>query len=370
VEIAAQFGEEILIQFISPTGDEYNLMDDTTATDSNGMQEDDFTLGSQPGNPGTLAFIAPYIFVNDTGLDFTAPHSPPNIYNAEDWGTQSMYAAGNWSLSIVGQSALFIFSIGEVTINYCADSCRSTVTNNEGTTSAEQEQCNEADLDKPDIFVPPVETECPSCFACLSSCSDCVSSPADCVDFIDANFCNECSDACKKGFKCGCEHDFQANANATNSNDIFDFAFSLQEVTFIEAIEVELAHWYASDLEITLTAPDGTKYIPMFDNKSVSNSESFKLGAELLDQSTQSTLLNVAPYMFVAAGGVSAFPDGLAPSGAYNAHSWGSGPHASGEWKFSVNDDTILLDPTSIGRVTIKYCGQCDQRRKRRHQRD
>ena len=39
----------------------------------------------------------------------------------------------------------------------------------------------------------------------------------------------------------------------------------------------------------------------------------------------QSTLSNVAPYVYVAAGGKPAFPDGLAPSGTYNAESGGLG---------------------------------------------
>lgn len=53
-------------------------------------------------------------------------------------------------------------------------------------------------------------------------------------------------------------------------------------------------------LEITLTAPDGAQYTPMFDTKSISNSENFKLGTEFLTQGTQSSLSNVALYKFVA----------------------------------------------------------------------
>ena len=181
------------------------------------------------------------------------------------------------------------------------------------------------------------------------------------MDNIDSNFCNECDNACNKGFECNCEYSFEANADGDNSNAVFNLTFTLESVDFIESIEVELAHWYASDLEILLTAPDSTQYVPLFDSKSEMGSESFKLGAQLLNLSTQSTLENVAPYAFVAAGGLPAFPDELAPASTYDAESWGSGPYAAGEWKFEVKDDTTLLDPTTIGKGVIKYCGLCQR---------
>ena len=254
-------------------------------------------------------------------------------------------------------------SVGSVTVRYCGVCAESTET---VPGNPAPERCEESDLSVSDILVPPIESTCPTCFACLSSCAECTGSqllPSDCIDKIDSNFCSHCDLACHKDFECGCEYAFEVNADAVDSNDVFDLTFSLNEVSFIESIEAELAHWYASDLEITLTAPDGTQYAPMFDTKSISNAESFKLGAEFLTQGTQSSLSNVAPYKFVANGGVPAFPDGLAPSSTYNAESWGSGPHVGGNWTFKVADDTILLDPTSIGKVSIKYCGEACGRR-------
>lgn len=367
-----------MIILTSPEFDEYVPMDDREAINrTTGDETDEYTMGIAPDRNCTTADVANYIFKKTEGIaDFSfgnqAPWVHSNIYAVDrpndDWGPGN-HPAGNWNLFIQDVASGDKSAIGDFKVTYCGSSCDSTVTENPVSGIPAPERCEESDLDQTDILVPPVQTTCPSCFACLSACESCTSFqflPSDCIDMIDSSFCNECDMACNKDFQCGCSYDFDVNADAVDSNDVFDLTFSLNEVSFIESIEVELAHWYASDLEITLTAPDGTQYIPMFDTKSISNSESFKLGAQLLTQGTQSSLSNVAPYVFVAAGGKPAFPDGLAPSSTYNAEAWDSGPHAPGEWTFKVTDDTILLDPTSIGSVSISYCGSCGRKSGRR----
>ena len=85
IEIASTFGEDIFIILGPPIEngrrDEYVLMEDTRTL--NGTA--DFDLGKLQAD-ASLSNVAPYIFVEDGGLDFTAPYSPPNVYTADTWG--------------------------------------------------------------------------------------------------------------------------------------------------------------------------------------------------------------------------------------------------------------------------------------------
>ena len=103
-------------------------------------------------------------------------------------------------------------------------------------------------------------------------------------------------------------------------------------------------------MEITLTAPDGTQYIPMFDEVDVSGSGNFDMGLVAGDPS----LANVGNYVFVGAGGMADYAEDYAAPGTYNANAWGAGPHAAGDWNMLIEDDAAG-DPTSIGSVTINY---------------
>lgn len=120
VDIAAVYGEDLLILLTSPSPqfDEYVAMDDTRAI--SGPNRRDFDLGKEPGDP-RLGNVAPYVFVETGGKEgFTAPYSGPDTYNADEWNKDGApYAAGNWELLIEDLAANDPISIGSVTIRYC-----------------------------------------------------------------------------------------------------------------------------------------------------------------------------------------------------------------------------------------------------------
>jgi hypothetical protein len=76
--------------------------------------------------------------------------------------------------------------------------------------------------------------------------------------------CSHCDLACYKTFDCGCKYTSEVNADAVNSNDVFDLTFPLKEVSLIESIEAELSHWYASDL--ARNHPDHSRWSTVYLN--------------------------------------------------------------------------------------------------------
>jgi hypothetical protein len=77
----------------------------------------DFSMGSVIEN-GTLANVAPYTFVPDGGGDFTAPHTPPGLINANTWVAGPLDAQ-EYALFIVDLNLIFDGgAIGTWTINY------------------------------------------------------------------------------------------------------------------------------------------------------------------------------------------------------------------------------------------------------------
>jgi hypothetical protein len=81
-----------------------------------------FSMGSVIEN-GTLANVAPYTFVPDGGGDFTAPHTPPGLINANTWVTGPLEAQ-EYALFIVDLNLLFDGgAVGSWTIHYTPIPC-------------------------------------------------------------------------------------------------------------------------------------------------------------------------------------------------------------------------------------------------------
>jgi len=120
VEVAASYGEDVVIILTAPTGEEYILMEDTKAVESeDGTDLEDFDLGDDEDDP-TLANVVPYTFVETGGASgFVAPYSPEGIYNAEDWASDAPYDEGEWNLLIADNAFGDEISIGDVFIRYC-----------------------------------------------------------------------------------------------------------------------------------------------------------------------------------------------------------------------------------------------------------
>lgn len=126
IDIASIYCEDLLIILTSPLLEEYVPMDDTEAI--YGPEKlADFDMGKVAGD-GSLSNVAKYVFVSSGGLEgFTAPYSPPNIYNADAWGSGN-HNSGDWTFQIYDNAAGDEFSIGNVTLRYCpAKSCDATV---------------------------------------------------------------------------------------------------------------------------------------------------------------------------------------------------------------------------------------------------
>ena len=142
------------------------------------------------------------------------------------------------------------------------------------------------------------------------------------------------------------------NVDSIDNTTVVNESFSLGEVDSVKSISLDLAHTWGGDLQITLTAPDGSTYVPVFAPTDQTGSGNFDLGVVAGD----SSLANVATYTFVESGGLTVFDDtsGVAPSGIYDAFAWGPGNHAAGVWNLLI-DDTVGGDPTSVGNFVIDF---------------
>lgn len=96
----------------------------------------------------------------------------------------------------------------------------------------------------------------------------------------------------------------------------------------------------------------------MEEAKAIDGNSDFDMGVVAGDGS----LSNVGPYVFVESSGTRQFEAPHSVPGIYNADTWekGGAPYVrDGEWKLSLQD-VAADDTSSIGLVTIRYCGSCD----------
>lgn len=145
---------------------------------------------------------------------------------------------------------------------------------------------------------------------------------------------------------------YDVNVDNQDSGIVSDETFALGDVNSIDSVSIDIAHTFGGDLEIVLTAPDGTPYSLMFDEVDQTGSGNFDMGLA----AGNPTLANVDTYTFVESGGSAVYDDsaGWVAGGVFNADGWGGGGHAAGDWTLVINDDAGG-DGTSIGSVTINY---------------
>lgn len=150
----------------------------------------------------------------------------------------------------------------------------------------------------------------------------------------------------------GDQFTYDVNVDGQDQGLITDDTFSLGFVSSIDSIEIDIAHTWGGDLDIRLTAPDGTVYTLMDNESDQGGSGNFDMGLGPFDGS----LANVDTYTFVESGGLSVYDDtgGYVVADTFNARSWGGGNHDAGDWNLRIFDD-FFGDDTSIGTVTINY---------------
>jgi len=141
--------------------------------------------------------------------------------------------------------------------------------------------------------------------------------------------------------------DFNLENWGAVAENVIDFDFGLGNVASIDSLTITLAHSWASDIELFLTASDASVF---------TMTDDLGTGVDLGDGG--STLPGVGTYTFVASsangnwGDIPAFD--VAPSGEYQALNWASGPFAAGTWNITLNDDAGG-DDGAVGSVTINY---------------
>jgi len=128
---------------------------------------------------------------------------------------------------------------------------------------------------------------------------------------------------------------------------VIDTTFDLPAIASIDMVSIDLAHSWASDIELVLTSPGGDVFTITDDN-----------GSGVLLGDGGSLLAGTARYDFVMAAGNGTWNDfafgDSAPAGTYDADSWFDGPFAAGTWSISLADDAGG-DDGAAGRIEIAY---------------
>ena len=122
---------------------------------------------------------------------------------------------------------------------------------------------------------------------------------------------------------------------------------TLPDVTSIKSITVQLASTWASDLDVFVDAPGGAlNEFELMDNEFGNSDLGLVAGS--------GALANVAPYTFVAAGGL-AFGGTYSAPGTYTADAWpGVTANVGGVYTLSVTD-AVGADGGAVGTWTIEY---------------
>ena len=128
---------------------------------------------------------------------------------------------------------------------------------------------------------------------------------------------------------------------------ILDTTFDLPAIESIDLVSIDLAHSWASDIELILTSPGGDVFTITDDN-----------GSGVLLGDGGSLLAGVGVYDFVSAAGNGTWDDfgfgDTAPAGTYDADSWVDGPFAAGTWSLFFADDANG-DDGAVGSIRVSY---------------
>lgn len=154
-----------------------------------------------------------------------------------------------------------------------------------------------------------------------------------------------------------CTYEFSINENG-DQEVLGETTFPLDAVSFVVDFKVEIACTWCQSLLIYLKSPTGNEYIAMEDTSTTEVEDGAEADNYDMGQvAGSSSLTNVAPYIFVESG--NGFRSPFTPSGVYGPEEWNeTGPYAAGDWRFFAEDQSNG-DPSSIGKVTIRYCGEC-----------
>ena len=358
VEVATTYGYDLFMRLTPPTTDDkFVLMDDTIATRGiAGVDLRSFDMGENDINDGSLSNVGNYMFVESGGEPgFISPYSPPATYNAEAWGSNS-YPAGTWNLFIDDFALDYITSVRIVKLKYCG--VCSIISPSSQPSSSPSSQPSNSPSNEPSLSSEPshqpslsLEPSSPSSEPSRSPSSEPSLSPS-----------RQPSSSPSAAPSCDlqeCTITFAINADSSGDNVIATRNFDLKIVTFIRNVQVDIATTWGRDLRMVLIAPNDDVYFLMYDSEAIggvigANRRAFDMGLVAGDGS----LLNVAPYTFVETGGITGFTAPYSEPRTYNAEGWNDGPYGRGEWTLRIRD-TVQSRPSSIGDVSINYCGIC-----------
>lgn len=127
---------------------------------------------------------------------------------------------------------------------------------------------------------------------------------------------------------------------------VFDGTFDLPAIQSIDMVSIDIAHSWASDIELILTSPGGDIFTITDDN-----------GSGVLLGDGGSLLAGVGVYDFVSAAGNGSWADFSfepAPPGTYDADSWVDGPFDAGTWSLFLADDADG-DDGAVGSIRVDY---------------
>lgn len=128
---------------------------------------------------------------------------------------------------------------------------------------------------------------------------------------------------------------------------LLDTTFDLPAIDSIDSVVIDIAHSWASDIDLTLMSPGGMMFDITSDN-----------GSGVLLGDGGSLLAGVGRYEFVPAAGNGTWNDfgfgDSAPAGTYDAEAWVDGPFAAGTWSIFLADDAGG-DDGAVGSVVVNY---------------
>lgn len=132
-------------------------------------------------------------------------------------------------------------------------------------------------------------------------------------------------------------------------------------VSFLNNFEVNISATYGEDLDIIIFAPNAVEYILL--EATVATQGTGEEGEELADFDMglvpgDGSLANAGPCLFVETG--PGFTAPYSEPGVYKAEGWpdANGNFDPGDWRLLIGD-AGAGDNSSIGALTIRYCGMC-----------
>ena len=143
-------------------------------------------------------------------------------------------------------------------------------------------------------------------------------------------------------------NDYNIAGFGQRTERIFSTEFTVEKPWTLDAVNIEVTHQYASELELSLTSPTGDVFFLLNRN-----------GARTRVGNGSGTLAGVETYTLVESGAplgsVSNWNfTGYRPGGIYDALEWPSGTRASGVWTIALTNVNVSgLQGGAVGNVTV-----------------